>query len=284
MDTIFDLLSYAAICPVAAVYIFLLNDRWRVAWWGKGLLLAWCTAAPLVFVPFVVDFHMLLLLTWVLVIPPLWWASRVRDGRMLFLVLSAIFLTYITNTVANKLALHWVAPALLFRVVFDGCLLFVCAVFYRPVFLDILHVVHRGWGRLCLMPMTLWCIYLALTCSPDYFHHRELPQVQCFVVALLLIAILLYAVTFSFFKKVCDWLEERVDTALLDAQLDDLERRLQRQQTVAENARILRHDLRHYLPLFSQRLEAGDAQGARDVLDAMRTLTVQGRQEGGVPS
>ena len=63
-----------------------------------------------------------------------------------------------------------------------------------------------------------------------------------------------------------------MDAALLSAQLTALAERVEGQRRGAENARILRHDVRHYLPMLSRCLRAGDAAGARAVLDAMRAL------------
>lgn len=288
MHVVAEYLAYALICPVALLYIFLLNDQWRITRCGKALLLAGGGLLPLC-LPGLLPVHgtwlgLFLVIPWLVLLPILWWASRVRDARFLFVVLSAMLFTYLSNTVADKLAYDFHLSALLLRVVFDGVLLFFCLRFYRPVFRAVLRATHSGWPMLCLLPLAIWGAYLTLLSYPNYFQRSMLPQVQFFVIALLLIALLLYAVTFSFFQKLRIWHEYEVDMALLDVQLEEFDRRLRHQQAATERSRILRHDLRHYLPLLSERLRAGELGEAREILEAMRALTAEDWGEGEAPS
>lgn len=278
-------LAYALICPVALLYLFFLNDQWRIALGGKILLLLFSGLFPLCLPPLLLDrgcsLAVFLVIPWLAIGPILWWASRLRGSRFLFILLTGILFTYLTNSVADKLAYDFHLPALLFRVVMDaGILLFVLR-YFRPAFHAALHTAHRGWPLLCLIPLALWGTYLALLSYPNYFERAMLHQVQFFVIALLLLALLLYLVIFTLFKRLQAWHEDEVDTALLDTQLEDLDRRLRHQRAATERMRILRHDLRHYLPIFSQRLRAGDAAGAQEILDAMRARSGEDRGEGG---
>lgn len=290
MPFLYDIpyLAYAFICPVALSYIYLLIDRWRITRRGKVLLAVFSALlAPGLLVLLSgrgIPIGIFLVLPWIVLFPILWWASRTRGAPLLFVVLSAVLFTNLAHTVADKLAQNRTFPAILFRLILDGVLLYVCFRFYRPVFRTVLQATQKGWLLLCLIPLALLGAYLALLSFPNYFYRSLLPQVQFFVIALLLIALVIYAVIFSFFQKLQLWHEYEVGTSLLDAQLEDLNRRLQQHQAASERSRILRHDLRHYLPLFSERLQAGDTAGARDILDAMRALTAGDHGEGGASS
>ena len=205
MDRLFSTLSYVTLCPMALLYLFLLDDQWRVSRRWKGTLMLLSTLLPLALPPLLMPLHAPLILygliPWLPVVAAVLWASRVRDWRLLFTLLSASLLVYLTNSAADKLALHTVLPGFAIRVVMDGVLLFLCAKFYRPIFLSVFHTAGREWPALCLLPLTLWGVYLLMMNYPDYSTRAQHPQAQIFTLCLLLIALVLYIVIFSFFKR-----------------------------------------------------------------------------------
>lgn len=285
MDEIAQFLSYGLLCPVALHYIFLFHDQWRISLGGKALfmvmsaLLSW---GLLLFPPvWKAPLGGFLVLPWAVLTPLLFWMSRQRGFRLLFIIHSAILFTCLTNSVADKVSYHTVVPTTAVYLLLNSGILLVCRRFFRPVFLTSLQTNRRGWGFLCLIPLILWWIYLNLLSYPDYQKLAALPQVEFFVVALLCMALLIYRVMFTLFQRLEHWQEEAVAAAVLDAQLAELDQRLRTQREASEAARMLRHDLRHYLPLFSQRLTAGDTQGARDILAAMAACNQAAYRNGG---
>ena len=283
MYQLFHYLSYLTVAPVALLYLFLLNDQWRVSAGGKAMLaiLSACASLPL---PNLLlgepKFYALFFLAPCLVtLGPLYLASRVRDGRFFFLFFSGFLVAWLTNAVSGTLSYYSGVPLAAILPCMDALLLFLCWKFCRPVFLAVFQVSGKGWLQICILPLVLCAAYLMQADSLEYADLQRFPQVQVFRVCLLLITILLFAVLLSFFKKQSLWYENTVNASLLDAQLEDLSEDRKRQDAAAGQARILRHDLRHYLPILSRQLSGGDRAGARDTVERMRAL-IRGRQGG----
>lgn len=262
-----------AICPMAVLCIFLLNDRWRAPSLLRWLFFAACG-------PFSVGLYRALpflptalrvLCPWLVILLCCWGFSAIRDMRFLFAAATGMLFAYLSTSVSGSLSLLLALPSFPVVLLLDAVTLLLGMRFFRPSFLEVYHVLKKGWLIFSLMPLCLAAIFFSLLISPDYLARHNEFAVQSSLYLLAVLTIVFYCASFYFFRKLARWQVGALDSAVLGAQISAYAEQSARRDSVNERERILRHDLRHYLLILSTCLRDGDEQAAAQTLDALRS-------------
>lgn len=273
MFHVVDCMTTASICPMALLCIFLLNDRWRVRPLFRWLLFA--LSGPLsiwLYSAFPAPpSSVRVLLPWLVLLLCCWGFSAIRDARFLFVSVTGMLFAYLNTSVSGSLYLIYGVPSFLICILLNLAVLALGIKFFRPAFLEVYHVLEKGWLIFSFMPLGLTVVFFSLLISPDYIARFDEFFVRGSLYLLAILTIVFYCASFYFFRKLARWQEGAVNSAVLGAQISAYTEQRQRRDDINERERILRHDLRHYLLMLSSCLREGDAPAAAQVLAALNS-------------
>lgn len=268
---VMDYLTSASICPMALLCIFLLNDRWRVRPLFRWLLFA--ASGPLsiwLYSAFsALPSGVRVLFPWLAILLCCWSFSAIRDTRFLFVAVTGMLFAYLSTSVSGSLFLLFGIPSFFICILLYLAVLALGMRFFRPAFLEVYHVLKKGWLMFSIMPLGLALVFFSLLISPDYMARLEEFFVWGSLYLLAILTVVFYCASFYFFCKLGRWQEGALNSAVLNAQISAHAEQRARRDSVNEQERILRHDLRHYLLMLSSCLREGDASAAAQVLAAL---------------
>jgi Signal transduction histidine kinase regulating citrate/malate metabolism len=139
-------------------------------------------------------------------------------------------------------------------------LLFVMLKVFRPLYMQMLRRLNKGWSFFCLIPLLSFILLYLLGRYPiSIFDHPENIFPMLLVVA---ITFLVYGVILIFFRQMQRQFDMQSEQQLLKLQVVALQNQSKAIWESEEKTRILRHDMRHYVQNISTLLQAGDIQHA----------------------
>ena len=193
------------------------------------------------------------------------WCSSCRGMRVVFNIATALFIGCIG--VVNAELARALAPSvswlpLLVRVG-SFLLLFLLLRQFRRMYQQMLRLLDRGWGLLCLVPLVTTLLVLVI--SNSFFLAFPLPTVL-FLYGLLVICAATYGLMFLFFRTIWEESQTRSERALLAVQVTALRGRLETMREAEEAIRLERHDRRHYLQAIAALARRGDTQAILDLI------------------
>ena len=172
------------------------------------------------------------------------YVSRTRGWQLLFQLLSGVMFCALiqqAGTLAYYVAGHrsWV-KYLTYGVFTMGIALYILRCL-RPLFLQVLHQIGRGWQLMCLVLGLYYGIVFYM--SPGYMGVSKASVILKPTVSALVVGF--YAVAFALFLSIQRETENRYAVELLAIRLSALQRQLDAVHSLEEAMRIERHDLRH---------------------------------------
>lgn len=193
--------------------------------------------------------------------------SRHRGWQVVFQMLSAILFCSLTQQGArlifymsdNKI---WVL--ILSYVVLSAVIIWFLIRFLRPLLLQTLLELRRGWWLICVVMATYYIIIIYLI--PDYSWNTWSSIVLKPVISLLMAGV--YCIMMFFFISIRNEAEARHNVQLSIFQLSALQSRMEAVQAVENAIRTERHDLRHRIQTVIELVARGDREAALDFLDA----------------
>lgn len=137
--------------------------------------------------------------------------------------------------------------------------------YLRPSYLKMYAVMKKGWGYLCLVPLSFFIMNFInvtpLNPVPENYAKTIL------TVALALINVVVsYGVIFFLFRKIINDSELREEQQLLKSQIQAMERQSDMMKEREEKLNISRHDLRHYMVEIKTLLESDNTEEALRIL------------------
>lgn len=139
--------------------------------------------------------------------------------------------------------------------------------YLRPSYLQILAVVQRGWGYMCLIPGLFYALVLPNVINNFLPVENQKAFLTCILA--LIIVIVSYGIIFTLFGRIIRESEMRDEQHLLKIQMQAMERQADLMKENEEKVRIYRHDLRHYIANIKVLLESGNTEDALHVLDSL---------------
>ena len=271
MAGILDVCATATTCLSALLYLFLLNDQWRIKplwrwlfWAASGPLSVWMSVS-LPLIPAAAR----PLIACLFLLPCCWIFSSVRDGRFLFVVATALLFSYMCTVLSSMMGAVLNVHRLFFRLPLNAIFLLLGLRFFRAAFWDTYHVLKKGWLIFTLMPVSLLVLFLSMLSGPYYAERYGLVYVRAFTYLLALFTVVFYYVSFQFFRRLGRWQRVELGNAVLTAQIAASSLQSEGGKQAEEFGRILRHDLRHYLRILSSCLREGDSRAAQETVIAL---------------
>ena len=193
--------------------------------------------------------------------------SRFRGWRLVFQLLSAILFCMLIQHAAG-LAYYlsggyfWVL-FLSYIILSAGGIWFLVR-FLRPLFLQTLMELRRGWWLMCLVIAMYYVIVAYLI--PGYVGFERSSTVLKPAISLLMVGF--YSILMFLFSSIRKESEARHSAQLSALQLSALQSRMEAVKAAEDAIRTERHDLRHRLQAVAELVSRGDEKSALEFLDA----------------
>ena len=184
-----------------------------------------------------------------------------RGWRLVFQLLSSVlFCVLIQHT--GALAYLWsgcqIWVTLLVYGITTAVVIWFFTKYLRPLYLQVMHHLRRGWFPICLILATYYMILFYL--FPGYVGESAIGTVIKPAISFLMTGV--YTIIVILFSNTQRELEEEHSAALLAAQVSALRNRMEAVQAIEETVRIERHDLRHRLNTVATLVQAGNIETA----------------------
>ena len=193
--------------------------------------------------------------------------SRFRGWRMIFQLLSTIlFCAFIQHAAGLAFYVsggsYWVLM-LSYAVLSAAVILFLLR-FLRPLFLQTLLELQRGWWLMCLIMAAYYVIVIYLI--PGYVGYERSSTILKPAVSLLMVGF--YTILIFLFTSVKKEADARHNAQLFAMELSALKSRMDAVRTAEGSIRTERHDLRHRLQTVAELVARGDRDEALAFLNA----------------
>lgn len=193
--------------------------------------------------------------------------SRFRGWRLVFQLLSAIlFCALIQHTAGLAYYLsggHFWVLFLAYVVLSAGVIWFLIR-FLRPLFLQTLIELRRGWWLMCLVIAIYYVIIIYLISG--YVGSARDSTIIKPAISLLMVGF--YSILMFLFSSIRKESEARNSAQLSALQLSALRSRMEAVKAAEDAIRTERHDLRHRLQAVAELVARGEEKPALDFLDA----------------
>ena len=195
--------------------------------------------------------------------------SRYRGWRLVFQLLSAILFWTLVHHGAGLLyylsgGYFWVL-ILSYLVLSAGVIWFLIR-FLRPLFLQVLLELDRGWWLMCLVMATYYVIIIYLI--PGFVGLEENSTIIKSAISFLMVGF--YSILMFLFSSIRKEAETRHSAQLSALQLSALQSRMEAVKAAEDAIRTERHDLRHRLQTVTELVSRGDREATLEFLDTAR--------------
>ena len=202
--------------------------------------------------------------------------SRFRGWRLVFQQLSAILFCSLIHHGAGMLyylsgGKFWVL-IVSYAVLSAGVIWFLVR-FLRPLFLQTLLELRRGWWLICLVLATYYVIIIYLI--PGVVGLERSSTLIKPAISLLMVGF--YSLLMFLFFSVRKEAETRHSAQMSALQLSALQSRMEAVRAAEDAVRMERHDLRHRLQAAAELVSRGDRDAALDFLDAAQKRLDEGK-------
>ena len=139
--------------------------------------------------------------------------------------------------------------------------------YLRPSYLQMLAVIQKGWGYMCLIPGLFYALILPNMINNSLPAENQKAFFTCILA--LIIVVIAYGVIFALFGRIIRESVMRDEQQLLKIQMQAMERHADLMKENEEKVHIYRHDLRHYIANIKVLLESGNTEDALHVLGSL---------------
>ena len=193
------------------------------------------------------------------------WCSRYKGFRALFNVCTCLWMSCVADSagvLAQSLTGETSWLRLTVRVVVYLAL-YLALRKLRPYYLQMLRLLDRGWGVLCLIPTITYLLALYMISSLLPKNPLPIAIALCGATAICTCS---YILIYLFFVRVVREYELRNSRELMSVQISALERQSEANREAEEAMRIQRHDMRHQWTALSALAEQGDMKAVLDFI------------------
>lgn len=206
--------------------------------------------------------------------------SKYRGFRLLFNLLTAVFLcnlialfggltssAFNSNTIVSLLSRLALFPPILFFVI----------KIVRPLYLQMLDKLKKGWALFCLIPALSYASNYLLAIYPVNIFARQESILPLLLSDAIIIAA--YSVIIIFFRQTQRHFTIQNEQQLLNSQVHALENQLNAVSEAEKKTTILHHDMRHYIQNIAAILKSDGIVAAMgflgqfDVMFEQKTIT-----------
>lgn len=195
-----------------------------------------------------------------------WYCCQLKDGRFLFLMVTLALYSLLCDALCGVFFSRNTPGWVVLRILASLVQILLLYLFCRRRLWEMLDGNQINWAGVSLIPLSLWACLMA-SYMPVVLAEKKMPPI--FTLMITVAVVLIYVTLYRFQRATLEEAESRKNADLLRSEIHYLEREARHAQTVEQNTRILRHDLRHYTALLRSSLEGGDTASAQRVVEML---------------
>lgn len=267
-DKLMIILNSVFTTPLGFLYIIMLTHQWRFSKEITRNIL-------ITFFVFIITFDLSIFLVMgtqpqiqlfieltntVLSLAVLFAVSKYAHGQLLFNLFTGCDFIYIISTAGSLIHIQNEELLLLIKFLIYIVIFIITKYYLLSPFLTAMQWLTRGWQCLAMIPLSLYINFFLAERKAD---NRIMSLSLCFTV------FCVYLSFYYVFRIYREQIRIKEDNALLYAQMHAIEKHAETLQTVFEDVRIFRHDMRHYFHMISHFLEIEDYDNARLIINSV---------------
>lgn len=159
---------------------------------------------------------------------------------------------------------------LLFRLLAYLLVILLNTFIIRRVYLGFIGRIQNGWGILAMIPCAL--LILALTLAFYPVHYTKRPASVILLLLLGAVIVIIYFAICCYLWLQYHQLDAEQNREILELQVKNIREQTADIEKIAEQTKILRHDIRHMLSTIASLAEKGDAQAILDYVNAAAAM------------
>lgn len=136
--------------------------------------------------------------------------------------------------------------------------------FVRPIYLDFITEIRKGWGILSLIPCALIILAVTLAFYPEHYTRRPTGVMRIYLLGAVIV--ILYAAIGSYLFLLYHRQSAEQNREILKLQVQNLQKETAAMENLAKQTKIIRHDTRHMLSTIGFLAESGDMQAILDFI------------------
>lgn len=191
---------------------------------------------------------------------------RYRDGRTLFIAFSAVVFNLAGIMLGEVVGSSDTSIRLFIKIIIYTviCLLVYC--YFRKPLNRLMNAMEKGWHTLSSVPISLSVLCFALILSEQIYHNNS---AKLMAVVLTIVIVCSYVSLYYMFCILQEQFQRKADYAMLEAQMDALQKQLETTANADRQLRIFRHDIRHYIALEQTCLDNCNIAEAKEIFASM---------------
>lgn len=128
--------------------------------------------------------------------------------------------------------------------------------FVRPIYMDLIIFIKKGWGILSLIPCALFLFAVTLAFYPVHYTQRTASVILIFMFGITIV--ILYAAIGGYLLGQYDRMSAEQNREILECQINNIRKEASAIAALTEQAKIIRHDTRHILSTVASLAENKD--------------------------
>lgn len=136
--------------------------------------------------------------------------------------------------------------------------------YVRPVYLDFISKIRKGWGALSLIPCALIILAVVLAFYPEHYTRRPTGILMIYLLGVVIV--ILYATIGLYLSLQYQRQSAEQNREILKLQIQNLQREAADIENLVNQTKIIRHDTRHMLSTIASLAESGDMQAILDFI------------------
>lgn len=193
--------------------------------------------------------------------------SKNKGFKMLFNFCTTAFLGILVELPGYFISAPFafsILPSIIGRIAAFPILVLVVLKVFRPLYMQMLSKLKKGWGIFCLIPLLSYILMFLLARYPYSIFER--PENIIPLLLTVTMTFLIYWVILIFFRQMQQHFDMQSEQELLKLQVTAFQNQLDTIWDIEEKTRILRHDMRHYVQNISSLLQGGDIKPAMEFI------------------
>lgn len=178
-----------------------------------------------------------------------------------------LFSLYITATVTLlNTALHGTELSdILLRLLAYLLVILLDYRFVRRIYYDIISTIRTGWGILSLIPCAFIILAVTIAFYPE--HYTKNPAGIVLIYLLGVVIVIIYSAICGYLWLQYHQTASDQNREILELQVQNIREKTAHIERLAEQAKIIRHDMRHMLTTIASLAESGNAQAILDFVN-----------------
>ena len=202
----------------------------------------------------------------------LFYLSKRKGLPVIFTMLTVVMIASIITFPAGYLvrtAKQSILTEMLIKLIITIPIIIILYRYLRPSYLQMLTVIKKGWGYLCLIPGLFYALILPNITKSSLSISVENQKAFLTCIIALLIVIVAYGIIFALFARILRETEIRDEQQLLRVQMQAIEHYADLLKANEQKLQIYRHDLRHYIANIMVLIESDNIEEALRILDSL---------------